>query len=51
MHEDFITPRYGGATLASLLPSIEARLGGATPIRDLPKASRYVILLVDGLGL
>ncbi len=51
MHEDFITPRYGGATLASLLPSIEARLGGATPILDLPKASRYVILLVDGLGL
>ena len=51
MHEEFIPPRYGGATLASLVPSIEARLGGVTPILDLPTASRYVILLVDGLGL
>lgn len=50
MHEDFISPRYGGATLASLLPSIEARLAGDTPVVDIPKAKRYVLFLVDGLG-
>ncbi len=51
MHEEFISPRYGGATLASLLPSIEARLNRGTPVLELPKASRYVLLLVDGMGL
>ncbi|RMB60078.1 alkaline phosphatase family protein [Tessaracoccus antarcticus] len=50
MHEEFIAPRYGGATLASLLPSIEASLSGTTPVLGLPRASRYVLLLVDGLG-
>lgn len=50
MHEDFIAPRYGGAALSSLLPSIEARLHARTPILDVPRAARYVILLVDGLG-
>ena len=50
MQEDFVSPRYGGASLSSLLPSIEARLAGLTPVLDIPKASRYVIYLVDGLG-
>ncbi len=50
MHEEFILPRYGGASLTSLMPSIEARLDNGTPILDLPKAKRYVLLLVDGLG-
>lgn len=50
MSEDFILPRYGGASLASLLPSIEARLAGTTPILDIPRAKRYVVFLVDGLG-
>lgn len=50
MHEDFIAPRYGGAALSSLLPSIEARLNHGVPLLDLPTASRYVILLIDGLG-
>lgn len=50
MGREFITPRYGGASLASLLPSIEARLAGDTPVLNIPKASRYVLFLVDGLG-
>ncbi|MGV8845499.1 alkaline phosphatase family protein [Tessaracoccus sp.] len=50
MHEEFIAPRYGGAALSSVLPSIEARLDGRAPVLDLPIASRYLVLLVDGLG-
>ncbi|MDO5736814.1 MAG: alkaline phosphatase family protein [Propionibacteriaceae bacterium] len=51
MHDEFIAPRYGGDSLSSLLPSIEARLKSGSPIVDIPRASRYVILLVDGLGV
>lgn len=50
MHEEFISPRYDEGSLSNLLPSIEARLQGRSPGLDLPQASRYVILLVDGLG-
>ncbi len=50
MHPDFVSPRYGGASLGSLLPSIAARLAGETPILDIPRARRYVLFLVDGLG-
>ncbi|MGO1384035.1 MAG: alkaline phosphatase family protein [Arachnia sp.] len=50
MQQDFVMPRYGGASLSSLLPSIEARLGGQTPLLDIPTAKRYVLFLVDGLG-
>lgn len=50
MHDDFVMPRYGDAALSSLLPSIEARIAGDTPVLDIPKASRYVVFLVDGLG-
>lgn len=47
---DFVLPEYGGATLSNLLPSIAARLEGASGPIDIPEAARYVILLVDGLG-
>lgn len=48
--EDFVLPRYGGGSLADLLPSIETRLGGGEPALPVPETSKYVILLVDGLG-
>jgi len=48
-----LVPRYGHSTLADLLPGIAAHLG-VPGFRDdvlgLPSASRYVVLLVDGLG-
>ncbi len=50
MGQEFITPRYGGASLSSLLPSVEARLAGDTPILDIPRAGHYVVFLIDGLG-
>lgn len=50
MVPEFVLPDYDGATLTNLLPSIEARLGGAAPVIDIPRARKYVILLVDGLG-
>lgn len=49
-----ITPRYGESTLADLLPAVGAHLGGpglsSDPL-DLPNARRYVVIVVDGLGL
>ncbi|MCC2592816.1 alkaline phosphatase family protein [Tessaracoccus sp. OS52] len=50
MSAEFILPDYAGATLANLLPSIEARLVGGDPVLDLPRAHKYVVFLVDGLG-
>ncbi len=50
MEQGFILPSYGGASLSNLLPSIEARLVGDTPSLQIPRASRYVLFLVDGLG-
>lgn len=45
-----VLPDYGNRCLSSLLPSIEAILGGGEPVLPLPRASKYVVLLVDGLG-
>ncbi|MGA4507597.1 alkaline phosphatase family protein [Propionibacteriaceae bacterium G1746] len=48
-----LLPRWGHSTLADLLPSISAHLGLAeagVPSIDLPASSRYVLVLVDGLG-
>lgn len=47
-----VIPAYGRGTLAELLPAIGAHLGmaGAVDPFGLPDASRYVVLLVDGLG-
>ena len=47
---EFVLPDYGGACLSNLLPSVASRLLGETPLLDVPRAARYVILLVDGLG-
>lgn len=47
---EFVLPDYRGACLANLLPSIEARLMGQAPVIKVPSTSRYVVLLVDGLG-
>lgn len=48
---DWTLPRYGHSTLADLLPSIGAHLGlPGDDVLGLPGGSRYVVLLVDGLG-
>jgi Type I phosphodiesterase / nucleotide pyrophosphatase len=52
-----ILPAYGRSALSDLLPSVGTALGctdGASAeagVLDLPSASRYAVLLVDGLGL
>lgn len=51
--DDFVRPRYGRSTLSDLLPAIGAHLGVPGCLDEplgLPSASRYVVLLVDGLG-
>jgi hypothetical protein len=48
-----LIPRREGATLARLVPAIGAHLTGGSASGDpfgLPHASRYVLLLVDGMG-
>lgn len=47
---NFIEPRYADTALSNVLPSVVARMEGATPVLDLPPADKYVIMLVDGLG-
>lgn len=46
----FVLPEYSGDALCNVLPSIKARLQGNAPIIDIPKAKKYVIVLIDGLG-
>ena len=45
-------PDYGGASLAELLPSIGAQVGvpNAVDTIGLPAASKFLVVLVDGLG-
>ena len=50
MGGSFIEPRYADHALVNVLGSVQARLTGAHPVLQLPHASRYVVLLVDGLG-
>jgi hypothetical protein len=48
-----VLPAYASASLADLMPSIGAHLGvpGSTSdVLGLPASSRYVVVLVDGLG-
>jgi hypothetical protein len=47
-----VTPAYGAASLAELLPSVASALGvpGQPNRLGLPSGGRYVVLLVDGLG-
>lgn len=47
---EFVEPRYGGRTLAELLPSVVASLDGGRRAIELPTARKYVVFLVDGLG-
>jgi Type I phosphodiesterase / nucleotide pyrophosphatase len=52
-----ILPTYGKSALSDLLPSVGTALGcmngnrADAGVLDLPPASRYAVLLVDGLGL
>lgn len=51
--DEFVLPRHGHSTLSDLLPAIGAHLGVPGCLDDalgLPSTSRYVVLLVDGLG-
>jgi hypothetical protein len=47
-----VAPQYGGGALADVLPSVAGALSvpGETNLLDLPPASRYAVLLLDGLG-
>jgi hypothetical protein len=50
--DGLVLPKYGEASLADVLPSALAALGvpGEHDILGLPRARRYCVLLVDGLG-
>lgn len=48
-----LLPDYGRSTLAEVLPSIAAHVApqlGAVDVLGLPRAHRYVLVMVDGLG-
>lgn len=48
-----VVPAYGQSTLSDILPAVAAHLGvpGMVDRLGLPASTRYVVLLVDGLGL
>lgn len=49
---EFGFPRYGAGSLSDVMPSVLAALdGGGDDRLGLPSAARYVVLLVDGMGL
>ncbi len=50
MHSQFVEPRYEDLALVNVFPSVVARLDGESPVINVPHASKYVVLLVDGLG-
>jgi len=47
-----VAPQYGGGSLADVLPSVAGALSvpGEENMLGLPPASRYAVLLLDGLG-
>ncbi|MFZ2748983.1 MAG: alkaline phosphatase family protein, partial [Propioniciclava sp.] len=47
-----VVPRYGSDALCDVVPSLAASLGvdGWENVLGVPEASRWVLLLVDGLG-
>lgn len=50
---DLVMPSYGRSTLAELLPSLAAHLlpqAGSADTLGLPASTRYVLVMVDGLG-
>jgi len=48
-----VVPAYGQSTLSDILPAVAAHLGvpGMVDRLGLPASTRYVVMLVDGLGL
>lgn len=50
MPDQFVAPRYQDLALINVFSSVRASLEGDEPLIDLPAASKYVVLLVDGLG-
>ncbi|HMR48883.1 MAG TPA: alkaline phosphatase family protein [Arachnia sp.] len=46
----FRLPDYEGACITNVLPSVADRLAGRSPALGVPKARKYVVLLVDGFG-
>lgn len=50
MPVEFTPPRYQDLALINLLPSVVARLEHAEPVIGIPDATKFVVLLVDGLG-
>lgn len=50
MTSDFVFPQYSGDSLRNVMPSVIAALDGKRGPIDLPRASKYVICMVDGLG-
>ncbi len=50
--DDIVLPRYGEDYLGEVLPSVLGALGvqGESDVLGLPRAERYCVLLVDGLG-
>lgn len=50
MNAELVAPKYDGDALVNLLPSVAACLRGEEPIISLPRAKKYVVLMVDGLG-
>ena len=55
MTDWMVLPRYGRSTLAEVLPAVASHLAGgqldASDVLGLPAAKRYVLVMVDGLGL
>lgn len=48
-----LLPDYGRSTLAEVLPAVACHLApelGAADVLGLPRANRYVLVMVDGLG-
>lgn len=50
MQDQFTLPRYQDLALINVFSSVKASLDGSEPVIGLPSASKYVVLLVDGLG-
>lgn len=48
---NLFAPQYGERTLADLVPSIcDVLVENRAPVLNIPKADRYLLVLVDGLG-
>ena len=50
MSDEFVLPDYERFGLSNLLPSVTASINGDHGVIPLPRAKKYVVLLVDGFG-